>query len=183
MVMNFFLYRFYSNLHTPRSGVITKGSSDKPTLDDLSGLEVEHVSLKADTRRNSTKKFEEFDTNNMDTSDISNTNLAADTEAGLFQDQLRQRSQNARKKKEVEIVENLKRDVENIAQEEESLQSQLLREHKQFLRDNDEMHAKMNEINESAEFPNSTRTTTLPTVNLYDFSSHRPVSAVEFRYV
>ena len=170
-------------MNTPRSGVVTKSPSGKPVLDDLSSLEVEHVSLKGDTRRNSTKNFEEFNTDNMETSEISNTNLAADTEAGLFQDQLRQCSQSARKKKEMEIVENLKKDVENIAKEEESLQSQLLREHKQFLRDDNEMHAKMNEVKESSKFKTSSRATTLPTVNLYDFSSHRPVSAVEFRYV
>lgn len=169
-------------MHTARSGVLNRGLSDKPALDELSGLEVEHVRLKADARRNSTKTFEEFNTDNLETSEMSNINLAADTDAGLFQDQLRQRSQNSRKKKEVEIVENFKKDAENIPKEEESLQLQLLREHKQFLRDNDEMHAKMNDVKESTEL-NSSRATTLPTVNLYDFSSNRPVSAVEFRYV
>jgi hypothetical protein len=133
------------------------------------------MSLKTDTRRNPTRKNEEeYDTDNMETSDISNANLVADEEAGLFQDQLRQRFQNEKKKKQVEIVEKLQKDTENLAQEEESLQSQLLREHKQFLRDENEMHAKSRA---------SRAASTLPTVNLYDISSHRPVSAVEFRYV
>ena len=169
-------------MHTTQSGVLNRGLPDKPALDELSGLEVQHVRLRSDARRNSTKTFEEFNTDTLETSEVSNINLAADTDAGLFQDQLRQLSQNSRKKKEVEIVENFKKDVENIAKEEESLQSELLREHKQFLRDNNEMHAKMNDMKESTEL-NSSRATTLPTVNLYDFSSNRPVSAVEFRYV
>ncbi len=139
------------------------------------------MSLKPDTRRNSTKKSEEYD---VEGRQISDTNLVADEEAGLLQDQLQKRFQNERKKKEVEIVENLQKDAENLAQEEESLQSQLLREHKQFLRDEKEMHAKMKEIKESAESQNSPRAaSTLPTVNVYDISNHRPVSAVEFRYV
>ena len=170
-------------MHTTHSGVLNRGLPDKPALDEWSGLEVEHLRLKSDARRNSTKTFEEFNTDTLETSEVSNINLAADTDAGLFQDQLRQRSQNFRKKKEAEIVENFKKDVENIAKEEESLQSQLLREHKQFLRDNNEMHAKMNDMKESTELNSSRATTTLPTVNLYDFSSNRPVSAVEFRYV
>jgi hypothetical protein len=176
--MNFLCYRFCSNLPKPRSDKVTKGSPDKPPLGELD-LEVEHFSLKTDSRRNSTKNK---GTDNSETRDISNTNLVADEEAGLFHDQLQLRLKDEKKKKKVEIVENLQNDFETLSQEEESLQSQLLREHKQLLRDENEMFEKMKEPKVSSESQNSSRpASTLPTVNLYDISS-RPVSAVNFRY-
>ena len=160
-----------------RTDKVTRSSPDKPSLGESLDLEVEHFSLKTDSRRNSTKN------NDMETIKISNTNLVADEGANLFEDRVRQRLQNEKKKKKVEIVENLLNDSEFLIQEEESLQSQLLREHEKLLKDENEMCAKMKEIKASPESQSSSRpTSTLPTVNLYDISSHRPVSAVNFRY-
>lgn len=109
----------------------------------------------------------------------------SDEDAGLFQEQLRKRFRNEDNRQRVEmveIVENLERDTKKLAQEEESLQSQLLREHKQFLRDENESLAKMKDGRKDSQ-ATVRPASTLPTVNLYDISSHRPVSALEFQYV
>ena len=163
---------------------MTRGFSGKPSREEGLDLEIEHTSLKTDTRRNSTKKNEEYNRFNAEANMVSDANLVADEEAGLFEDQLRQRVQNERKKKEAAILEDLHNNTGSLAREEESLQEQLLREHKQFLKDENKMHAKMRkESKDSTESQISPRSATiLPTVNLYDISSHRPISAVEFRY-
>ncbi|XP_028401468.1 uncharacterized protein LOC114524554 isoform X2 [Dendronephthya gigantea] len=167
-----------SNLSTHRSGKAAKALPDKQSFPgETSDFEVEHTSLKTNNHGQSSKKIDDIRTR-----EISNTILVADEEGGLFQDQLKQRFQNDRRKKEVKLVEQLKKDTEYLRQEEESLQSQLLGEHEQILREENETGLRIKERRESAELQTSSRgVSTLPTVNIYDVSSHRPVSAVEFR--
>lgn len=158
---------------------------DKQSLTgETSDFEVEHTSLKINNHRQSSKKNGGLDIDDIRTREISNTTLVADEEAGLFQDQLKQRFQNERKKKEVKLVEQVKKDAEYSTEEEDSLQSKLLREHEQFLREENETRLRMKERKESAESQASSRgVSTLPTVNIYDVSNQRPISGVEFRCV
>lgn len=148
-------------------------------------FEVGHRTSQTDALKKSTKQNGEYDKHDIGRCEVSGTNLMSDEDAGLFQEQLRKRFRNEDNRQRVEmveIVENLERDTKKLAQEEESLQSQLLREHKQFLRDENESLAKMKDGRKDSQ-ATVRPASTLPTVNLYDISSHRPVSALEFQYV
>ena len=126
-------------------------------------------------------------------SNFNDTNLVADEEGDLFQNQLKQHFKDETEAKEIEILENLHKDFELLEQEQGTLESQIGREYEQLLKDRlssdkDGKHLESEKQFEvlSKFYENDTenslwRDISLSIVNSYDVSNHRPVSAMTFR--
>lgn len=161
-------YRIAFNIHdSALSNKLFQCESDNP-------LQVKNIELSSTNFKANTNNGEEDANTTKEVEGIFKTSMV-DKEAKLLENQIKH-LQNRKRNKELELMEHFKSDTKNLLLDEISLQSLLLRDYEQFIKDERERNAK--------EFESLSSTpSTLPKVELYDVGKQRPVSAVELRYV
>ncbi|XP_046852790.1 uncharacterized protein LOC124446038 [Xenia sp. Carnegie-2017] len=137
-------------------------------------LQVKNIERSSTSFKANTNNGEEDANTTKEVEGIFKTSMV-DKEAKLLENQMKH-LQNRKRNKELELMEHFKSDTENLLLDEITLQSLLLRDYEQFIKNERERNAK--------EFDSLSSTpSTLPKVELYDVGKQRPVSAVELRNI